>query len=247
VRNPRTWPEKYRVTCRGNGNERDHLAALNSSTQSGQGRNPKVKGNIPHNATCPPPSLSRTAGAPKLSLSLLRLIELLKISRSPLHRRRSGRTSLPRHTLEVNVSLSSSLLSSVDIQLVFNVHHPVAIRYFFASSINRVPFPSSNPALLPPLVPASVLSSRPLLQHLLLALLHNPAPLLWLPVLIMISTLPFRGLVHQTSKVSSQAKRNLNLTRLSLNTRSLLFYQRNVRSSVDLFTVPLITVSSIKQ
>jgi hypothetical protein len=58
----------------------------------------------------------------------------------------------------------------------------------------------------------------------------------------MISTLPFRGLVHQSPRVSSQAKRNLNLTRLSLNSRSLLFYQWNVRTSVDLFTVPLITV-----
>ena len=58
----------------------------------------------------------------------------------------------------------------------------------------------------------------------------------------MISTLPFRGLVHQSLKVSSQAKRNLSLTRLSLNSRSLFFCQPNVRPSVDLFTVPLITV-----
>jgi hypothetical protein len=58
----------------------------------------------------------------------------------------------------------------------------------------------------------------------------------------MISTRPFRGLVHQSLRVSSQAKRNLSLTRLSLNSRSLLFYQRNVRPSVDLFTVPLITI-----
>ena len=58
----------------------------------------------------------------------------------------------------------------------------------------------------------------------------------------MISTLPFRGLVHQSSRVYRQAKRNLSLTRLSLNSRSLLFYQWNVRPSVDLFTVPLITV-----
>lgn len=58
----------------------------------------------------------------------------------------------------------------------------------------------------------------------------------------MISTLPFRGLLYQSQTVSLQAKRNLSLTRLSLNSRSLLFYQRNVRPSVDLFTVPLITV-----
>ena len=58
----------------------------------------------------------------------------------------------------------------------------------------------------------------------------------------MISTLPFRGLVHQSPRVSNQAKRNLSFTRLSLKSRSLLFYQWNVRPSVDLFTVPLITV-----
>jgi hypothetical protein len=58
----------------------------------------------------------------------------------------------------------------------------------------------------------------------------------------MISTLPFRGLVHQSPRVSSRAKRNPSLTRLSLNSRSLLFYQWNVRPSVDLFTVPLISV-----
>ncbi len=61
----------------------------------------------------------------------------------------------------------------------------------------------------------------------------------------MISILPSRDLVHQSLRVSSQAKRNLNLTRLSLNSRSLLFYQRNVRPSVDLFTVPLISVLHI--
>lgn len=59
---------------------------------------------------------------------------------------------------------------------------------------------------------------------------------------MMISTLPFRAFVHQSPRVSRQAKRNLSLTRLSLNSRSLLFYQWNVRPSVDLFTVPLITV-----
>jgi hypothetical protein len=36
-------------------------------------------------------------------------------------------------------------------------------------------------------------------------------------------------------------KRNLNLTRLSLNSRSLLLYQWNVRPSVDPFVVPLIS------
>ena len=58
----------------------------------------------------------------------------------------------------------------------------------------------------------------------------------------MISTLPFRSLVHQSPRASSQVKRNLSPTPLSLNSRSLLFYQWNVRPSVDLFTVPLITV-----
>ena len=58
----------------------------------------------------------------------------------------------------------------------------------------------------------------------------------------MISTLPFRGLVNQNPRVFSRAKRNLSLTRLSLNSRPLLFYQWNVRPSVDLFTVSLITV-----
>jgi hypothetical protein len=56
------------------------------------------------------------------------------------------------------------------------------------------------------------------------------------------NTLPFRGLPHWTPRVSSRVKRNLSFTRQSLSIHSLLFYQRNVRPSVDLFTVPLNSV-----
>lgn len=56
------------------------------------------------------------------------------------------------------------------------------------------------------------------------------------------NTLPFRRLPHWTPRVSSRVKRNLSFTRQSLSIHSLLFYQRNVRPSVDLFTVPFNSV-----
>src|SRR5712675_384416 len=58
----------------------------------------------------------------------------------------------------------------------------------------------------------------------------------------MISTLHFRGLALQSPRVFSRVRRILSFIPRSLNSRSLLFYPSNVRPSLDLLAVPLISV-----